>query len=395
MGNPFFEFLNKIHRFTGINKEIGFLTIGVAVGNGIFALLWLTLASIMPISEYGEINYLLAISTFGFNFSIFGLNNTMMTYVPKGVREIKNQINSLILVVSLSSSITIGIIFQSFSIFILIISITFFIMSTTESLAKKKYKEYAILIICSRILQVILILLFYNIGGIDFALIGYGIALIPFSIRYFSSLRFFKFEFNEVFSRIKFVLHSFSLELSKNMQLYDKLLIAPLFGFYLLGQYQLGIQFLLFIAMIPDVLFHYLLPQNSGGKLHNRLRYTGIIIMVIVVTIFIMMIPFIVTTFFPKFIESTIPIQIIVLGAIPLSISSVIAPKLLGSGQSKPIFFGVLLFVGVQTIAIVFLGSIYGTFGLAIGIVLALSIQAFYLVISELFYRSKMTHSSR
>ena len=238
MTNRFSELFNQIKRLTGLNSGIGYVGLAIVSGNAIVALLWLTLASILTVEEYGKISYLLAISFFGVNFAVFGLRITLVTYVAKGITELRNQINSLVLITSLSIALVILIVFQSIAIFVLIITIPFFIMSTGECLANKKYKEFLILVIGSRSSQVTLTLLFYYVGGIELALIGFAIGNTPFSYRFFSSLKFFKFRFNEVRSRIKFVLHSFSLQSAKSIQWYDKILIAPLLCVVILGQYQ-------------------------------------------------------------------------------------------------------------------------------------------------------------
>jgi len=395
MTNRLLEFFNQIKRSTGLNLGIGYVTLGPVIGNVIFALLWLTLATILTVEEYGKISYLLAISVLGVTFSLFGLRTTMLTYIPKGIKDLKNQINSFILISSITIAIFSLFVFQSISIFLLIISMAFFMMSTGECLANKKYKEYVFLVIGSKSSQVVLILIFYFIGGIEFALIGYSIGYILFSYRYFSSLRFFKFRFNEVRSRIRFVLHSFSLQLTNNMPWYDKFLIAPLFGFFVLGQYQIGIQFLLFVAVIPQILFQYLLPENAAGISHTRIKYTGIIVNIVLVVILIVAMPFILPNFFPKYVESISAIQIILIGGVPLTINYVVGAKLLASGQSKYVFHGVLLYVGILTISIFTFGLAYSTMGLAISIVLALSSHALFLLLIDQFVIRKIGKNSK
>jgi len=391
----FLELLYKIKRLTGLNLGIGYVTLAQVGGGFIFVLLWLSLASILTVEEYGKISYLLAISFFGVTFSIFGLRTTMLTYVAKGSTELKNQINSLILISSISIAVLILIVFQSISIFIIIITVTFFMMSTGECLAKKKYKEYVILIIGTRSLQVVLTLIFYYAGGVEFALIGFGIGNTPFSYRYFSSLRFFKFRFDEVRSHLRFVMHSFSLQLGRNIQWYDKFLIAPLFGFFTLGQYQIGIQFLLFVGMISQILFAYLLPQKATGFSHTRIGYTGIFLSIVLVVILWATMPFILVNLFPKYAESMLAIQIILIGAVPLTINSVVGAKFLGLGQSKYVFYGVIFYLGVQTISIFTLGLTYSTVGLAISIVLALSSQASCLLLIDKFVISKIAKTPK
>jgi len=395
MTKRFLELLNQIKRITGLTLGIGYVTAGVIIGNVIFALLWFALATILTVEEYGEISYILAISVLGVTFSVFGLHTTMLTFIPKEIKGLKNQINSLILISTISIAFFTLLITQSISVFVLIIGIVFFQMSTAECMACKKYKEFAILIIGTRISQVVLTLIFYYIDGIELALIGYGIAHLPFSYRYFSSLRFFKFRFNDVFSRIKFVMHSFSLQIANNIPWYDKFLIAPLFGFFVLGQYQIGIQFLLFAGMIPQFLFQYLLPEKAAGTSHTRLEYTGIIVTIILVVIIVVAMPFILQNFFPKYVESVLSTQIILIGAIPLAINYLVGAKFLGLEQSKYVFYGVLFYVGVLIISIFTLGLAYSTVGLAISIVLALSSHTSFLLLMDHFVIAKMAKNSK
>ena len=198
MANRFLELFNQIKTLTGLNLGIGYVTLAHLGSVVIFSLLWLTLASILSVEDYGKISYLLAISFMGVMFSNFGLRITMLTYLPKGIKELRNQINSLILITSISIAVATLLIFQSISIFVVLITTVFIMMSTAECLANKKYKEYVILLIGAPSTQVLLTLIFYYIGGIEFALIGYGIGSIPFSYRYFLSLRFFRFRFYEI-----------------------------------------------------------------------------------------------------------------------------------------------------------------------------------------------------
>ena len=143
--------------------------------------------------------------------------------------------------------------------------------------------------------------------------------------------------------------------------------------------------------MIPQILFQYLLPENATGSSSKRIGITGIAVTIILVIILWITMPLILESFFSKYVESIFAIQIILIGAIPLTINSVISPKLLGIGKSRYVFFGVLFYVGVQTVSILTLGLTYSTLGLSISIVLALSSQASYLLLVDKFIISKMT----
>ncbi len=52
----------------------------------------------------------------------------------------------------------------------------------------------------------------------------------------------------------------------------DKLIIAPIFGFALLGNYALSIQFLSIMLIIPSIVFQYTLSQDATGNLSKKIK---------------------------------------------------------------------------------------------------------------------------
>ncbi len=46
----------------------------------------------------------------------------------------------------------------------------------------------------------------------------------------------------------------------------DKLIIAPIFGFTILGNYALGMQFYMMFLIIPSIIFQYIVPQDASGN---------------------------------------------------------------------------------------------------------------------------------
>ena len=52
----------------------------------------------------------------------------------------------------------------------------------------------------------------------------------------------------------------------------DKLIIAPLFGFTLLGNYSLGLQVYALLTLLPAVVVKYIIPQDSSGIENKKLK---------------------------------------------------------------------------------------------------------------------------
>jgi len=387
MTRNFFAIFNKIKKLIGINADIGYVSAGQVLGTIFTGLFWLYLIRILPISDYGEINYLLSVAVIASSFSLFGLSTTSLAYIPKSTVQLKYQINSFALLTTSGIALVTFFIFQTLSIPILIISTVFSVLVTTQLLAERKYKEYAIITIVIRVSQAIFLLVFYFIfESIEYALMGFGVGALPFCYKYFLTLRFFSLNFNEIFSRIKFVFHGFSLEISKTIMSIDKLLIAPLYGFVFLAQYQIGIQFLLFVDVIPNILFHYLLPESARGQSNTRLKYLALGFSFIVVIVFWITIPSLVEIFFPKYIDSVVVIQIIISGLLPLTITSILRAKLLSLEKSKYISYGIIIFLTTEFVGIIILGNFLGVVGLAYSIILAILVETVYLFIVDRIY---------
>ena len=48
--------------------------------------------------------------------------------------------------------------------------------------------------------------------------------------------------------------------------------VAPLFGFAILGNYQLGIQLVAILGILPGIVYQYILPRDSSGESNKKLK---------------------------------------------------------------------------------------------------------------------------
>jgi hypothetical protein len=62
---------------------------------------------------------------------------------------------------------------------------------------------------------------------------------------------------------------------------FDKLVIAPIAGFVILGLYQFGYQFLMFLSVIPASLYQYLLSQEASGMDRPTVKKLGLMISIV------------------------------------------------------------------------------------------------------------------
>ena len=193
-----------------------------------------------------------------------------------------------------------------------------------------------------------------------------------------------------------FMMNSYVLDLSRTFSgQTDKLIVAPMLGFALLGNYQLGIQFLSLLSLLPNIVYQYILPHDASGNPNKKLKKATILVSVFLAILGITLSPVVLPVLFPKFKESIEVIQIISLAIIPFSINLVYTSKFLGMGKSKVILVGSGIYLLVQILSIIFLGQLYGINGVGVALVLAATSESIYLIIIDQFIqKNELTKSS-
>jgi len=376
---------NKKNIFASLNgflkteKGLVYTSIGTMAASGLGGLFWLVLASLLDVESYGVVNYYIALASVFSAVALLGLDATVITFMSKGERKIWFQANSLVLI---SGLITAGIlsIFQ-WAAGLLSIAMVFFMMTLAEALGKKQYGSYAILSVGERIVQLVLSLLLYIPFGIFGIIFGYFFGNFVFSYRYLRTLPNFSLQIDSVKEKRTFALHSYGFNLIRNFTNWlDKIVIAPLFGYYLLGLYQLGFQFFMFLSIIPLSLYYYLLPEEASGKSKTKIKYLGFAFAVIAGVSAFFFTPYIIERLFSSFIDSVLIVRIMCLAIIPQTLVSICNASLLGRGQSKSVFIAGLIYICMLLVLLYVLGQIFGPIGLAITLIISQSAQASYLL---------------
>jgi O-antigen/teichoic acid export membrane protein len=375
-------------RFLSSHKGLIYITLGNLVGAAATGAFWLLLALIQNADEYGKTNYEISIASLAASAALLGLNTTVTTYVAKGSSKINVQANQLILISSGIAAIIVA--FFNWILGFFVIGMAFWMMSTYELLGRKMYKQYAFVNIGARASQLFLSILLYYFLGITGIAIGFIISFLIFSQRYFISTKEFSRDFSEVKNKIKFSLNIYSFNMSNAFLLYfDKLIIAPLFGYAVLGYYQLGFQFLLFLGMIPISFYQYLIPEESSGLKKTRVRFLGLLVSIGLTAILFLSSPWILQYLFPHYMASLDSMRIMSIGIIPMMIVWTLNSKFLNIGDTKYVLFGSAIYLTIQIGLIFYLGSTMNVIGLALAVVLALIAQASFLFISDKHLQQK------
>ena len=369
----------------------GLSTIGTAtlISSGLGALFWFYMASALGPDSYGQISYFIAIAIIGSRISLLGLGNTMMVYTAKGVK-IQAPIYLIAILGSVITSLVLFFVFlYDVEISLYVIGFVTFSLITSDLLGRKQYKSYAKYVISQKIILIILSVSLYHIIGLTGVILGIAISFLPYSFVIYKEFKNSKIDFSLIRSRGKFITNNYVNDLTSAFHgEIDKLIVAPMLGFALLGNYQLAIQFFMILTILPTTVFHYILPHDASGNANLGLKKWIIIISVLFAILGIIIFPIISTVFFPEYEESIPVIQIISIAIIPFTITIIYNSKFLGMGNSKIVLVGSLIFLGVLIPLIIILGDIFVLEGVGLAMVLGYTCQAIYLILSDRFLKN-------
>ena len=230
---------------------------------------------------------------------------------------------------------------------------------------------------------------FLNLIGLEGVILGIALSFLPYIKRIYSSLKNDKIDFSLIRPRMGFIINSYALDLSRTFSGYtDKLIVAPLFGFAILGNYQLGIQVLAVLTILPGIVYQYILPRDSSGDSNKKLKKLTIAVSIVLAGLGFILAPLILPILFPKYTEAIEVIQIVSISVIPATINLMYISKFLGNELSKVVLTGSGIFLSVQIVSIFILGELFGVNGVAIALVLGASAEAIFLMtVNKLIYK--------
>jgi O-antigen/teichoic acid export membrane protein len=387
-----------IRRFLGENRGLIYVTVGNLLGAAITGGFWLLLAMFQSPEEYGTTNYGIAIASFSSFVVLLGLNTVVTSYLAKGSTKINIETNQVVFISSIVVAVVISVL-HDWMLGLFVIGMAFWMMSLYEALGKRLYKQYALINIGARGSQLALSLILFFMIGVPGVIIGFLISYFLFSYRYFRTIRYFNFQqFSEAKGVIKFAMHSYSFNMSNAFFMYfDKLIIVPLFGVAVLGYYQFGFQFLMFLGMIPVSFYQYLLPEQSSlssaagpAVKTTKVHIFGFLVSIALAGLLFILSPWIVDHFFPKFVDAVGVLRILSIGIVPMMVVWNLNSRFLALNRTKSVVIGSAIYLIVQISLMLELGYSMGASGIAIATILALASQAVFLFLSSRYLVSQI-----
>ena len=359
----------------------GLLSIGFAdiVGSAISGLFWLYIASQLNPDVYGEIIYFISIAGLAQLVSLVGSSNALTVYTAKNVK-----IQSTLFLISISAAaISLAII----TIFLNrldagLLAVGFIVFSLVNSviLGKKLFEKYAKLILSQKILTLILGLGLYFVFDVYGIIYGLALSYIPHLVIFVKEFSRTKIDFALLKPRKGFIINNYVMSLTAGLGgTIDKLIIAPVLGLALLGNYSLALQMFTIMMMFSAVVYKYLLPSDASGESNKKIRQIALVISIIITILGVTVLPNVIDWIFPKYVDATHAIQIMSLGVVPGTIAILYSSKFLGMEKSKFVMITKLVSLGVLIGGFLYFGPIYGTIGLAWIIVTISAWEAIFL----------------
>ena len=356
-------------------KNISGIGIGDIISHGIGGIFWFYLATVVLPIEFGEIHYFISIAAIASTFSLIGTQSTITVYISKN-KSVLSALFFLSIISSIISFIVIFLFLGRFDIGLLAIGYVIFAHGIASNLGYQDYKKYIIYSILQKGLMVIFSLSLFYVFGVEWILLGIALSYFIYSKTFIDGLKKFKIDFSQLKENKKFILTNYSIMMTSiTTNQVDKLLIMPILGFAVLGNYSLALQIMAIMNVIPSVVFKYILPRASRNIIDTKLRTYTIILSCISVLLMITLSPIIIPIFFEKYTDVVLIIQIMSFSIIPITINTFYLSKFLASEKANIPLIGGMVSSVVLITGMIGLGSLYGVTGIAITHVLTYSVM--------------------
>ena len=354
------------------NKGLAFIGSADIIGMAITGVFWLTIATFLEVEEFGQIHYFLAIAGLAYVFALIGTQNTITVYAAKKVNVVST-LFAFSLIAGAISALIVFFISSGFHASFLLLGFLVNDLAIGYLIGKKIFKSYTKYILTQKILTFILGFGFYFVLGPEGIIFALALSYIHFSFLIYKGLRTSPVNFPSLKPHVGFISNNYMFSVIGGLRTnIDKLIIVPLLGLTLLGNLALAMQFYLILQIIPTLVFKYTLTHDASNIPTTRVKVWTLSFAVIGCIATLVLSPYIIPVFFPKFSEVVIAIQILSVCIIPDTIANIFyTSKFLGSEKSKNPLIGITIMVILTALGIIILGPIYGIVGVSLSFVMA------------------------
>lgn len=332
-------------------------------GSGITAGFWFIIAALLLPSEYGEIHYLISIAGISYTISLFGTSEVISVYTAKKIK-LQSTLTFISLITGSVAAVIILFLFSKIDLSFLIIAYIINDISIGYLLGKKFFVDYSKYFLLQKGLAFSLGIIFYYVLGFEGIILGLVLSYAHFIIIIYKIQKSSKIDLKELKTKIGFVSTNYSIKLSSIAKNHlDKIIVVPLLGFELLGNYTLALQMYALFMMFSKIIYRYILPHDSTGEDTRKIKITSIVVSVIIMFAGVVLSPIIIPNIFPEYDDAIPAIQIISLAVIPSTLSLIFSSKFLGQENARVVLISRISFSVSFIGLILVLTPIFGIFG--------------------------------
>jgi O-antigen/teichoic acid export membrane protein len=362
-------------------KGLATLGFGAYVGSAITGIFLIYMASLLGEENYGKISYFIAIASIAYSVSFLGAGNMIKVFVPKGIK-IMSSISFITLVLGAVAAIIIYLVFGNIETSLLILGLGIFDLATGYLIARNMHSTYTKYALAQKCLFVIFGIIFYYLLGPHGIILGYALSFILNIKQLHLGCKESKIDLSLIRSNLGFVINNSIFNIFRTLSsTTDRLVISPLFGLVLLGDYELGMQFLSLLTMGPAVVFQYVLPKDAAGESNRKLKIGIVVLSTVFAILSIFLIPVFLPYVFPRFENAVGLVRIMGLAIIPRTVSMMYFSKLLANQKTIVLSIAAAIQLSVQISALITLGKMYGPIGIASSLVIGESAQTIFLIL--------------
>ena len=365
--------MEAIHRVFKDHPGLLHVAAGRVGALALGAIFWLIMARLLDPSAYGRVNWLISVAMFASVFCLLGLEKTVVTYYAKEGREgLVDEAVTAVFLTSLAAGVVMGLLIEPL-VGLLAFSTSLFSMTISCELGGRRYRRCMWIWLGSWLATIPLGVGMYLWLGLLGLLLGYTLPTLAFALPSLRRLRLLHGHpsMGEVRSKAGFASKAFGTDVATSSTwLLDKILIGSVFGMAALGLYQLAYQVFMALSILPGILFSYLLPEKSAGAKTREVEVCTILASIALAVSAVLLSPWIIPWAFPKFAGSVALVQIMSLGLIPCTVAMARMSDLFAKERPGAVLTSCATALAVGIAGIVCLGSLLGTVGLAMGMLL-------------------------
>ena len=370
-------------RFSSL-KGIISISYGEIIGLGFSSIFWLWLAREISPEDYGEIHFFIGIVAMVGYIVTLGTTETITVFTSK-----KIPLQSTLFLISLITGgvgcIVLSIIFSRIDVGILLFGYIINFLVIGELLGSQKFNTYSKFILLQKVLTLTLGISFYLIFKEEGIIFAIAITYLPLLSRVYQIFKREKIDFALLKQKFGFVITNYSMKVAGGVSGHiDAIIIAPILGMAIFGNYSLGLVIVNMMMMAPNFIFKYLLPKESTGEKNAGFKKWSVILSSLIAVAAIFVLPQIIPIVFPKFIEVLNIIQIMSISIIPRSITGIYEAKFLGMEKSRYVLSGYLIHMAIMVVGMIGLGFLFGIVGMAIAFLLSNIAKTGYYVCQDL-----------